>query len=107
LRWAAESEKITLIIIITSICVCNFRYLAQNARVSCCHLWPARLCYIYSHYLINSMIFVLKKVIEHKSVLIFCTTFVETFLILSRIDQDMIKNVHWCSCKVLIILVRF
>jgi len=42
-----------------------------------------------------------KKVIAYKMcVLIFSTTFSETFLILSRNGQDMIKNVCWSSCEV-------
>jgi len=39
-------------------------------------------------------------------VLIFCTDFSETFLILRRILRGMIINVHWSSCKVPVILVR-
>jgi hypothetical protein len=42
-----------------------------------------------------------KKVIEHNiCVLIFSTTLFETFLILARIQRDIIINVHTSLCKV-------
>jgi len=48
-----------------------------------------------------------KRVFEHKMcVLIFSTNLPEIFLILRRIQQDTITNVHRCSCKVPVILVR-
>jgi len=31
----------------------------------------------------------------------------ETFLILRRIERDMVKDIYWFSCKVPIIFVRF
>ena len=40
-------------------------------------------------------------------VLIFSTTMSETFLIPKRIEADIIRNVHWTSCKVGVILVKF
>jgi hypothetical protein len=33
--------------------------------------------------------------------------FSEMLLILGTVDRDMIKNIYWFSCKVLVILVRF
>ena len=34
-------------------------------------------------------------------VIIFSTSFSENFLILRRIERDVIKNVYWYLCKVL------
>jgi hypothetical protein len=42
-----------------------------------------------------------EKVIQHKMcVSIFSTNLYETFLILRRIQRDIIIDVHWSSCKV-------
>jgi len=49
-----------------------------------------------------------KRVFEHKMcVLIFSINLFEIFLILRRIQQDTVTNVHRCRCKVPAILVRF
>jgi len=48
------------------------------------------------------------KNIDHKMcVLIFFTTFVETFLILGRTERDTIQNAYWSPCTVPAILVGF
>jgi hypothetical protein len=35
----------------------SLRYPACNAHAPYCDLWPVRLCYIFTHYLVNSTIF--------------------------------------------------
>jgi len=62
-------------------------------------LWPTPLYKMFPHYLINGTIFG-KKVIEHKiSVLNFFTNFSEIFLIVRRIQRDII-NILMSSRKV-------
>ena len=84
------------------VCICSLSYPAYNAHapsVAC----PASL-YFSTSYKRNKK----KKVTEHKMcVLIFFATFYEKILILRRIKRDMIKNIHWFSCKVSVILVGF
>jgi hypothetical protein len=65
-----------------------------------CHLWPVWLHRVFPHYLTNSTTLE-KKVIEYKMcVLILYRTFSETFLILRRIQQDIITNLQR-SCQIL------
>jgi len=68
--------------------------------------WSARIYSIFSHYHTNSTIFA-KKVTEHKMCDFFLQRVYETHLIITIIKRDMIKKVHWPSCKVTVILVRF
>jgi hypothetical protein len=65
------------------------------------------LYYIFPHYLINGTIFEKKSIQNKMSDLIFSTTLSETVLFLRRNERDMIKYVHWYSCKEPRILVRF
>jgi len=67
----------------------------------------ARLYHIFLNYLINGKIFG-KKVSKYKlRVLIFSTNFSEIFLILKRTELYIIRNVHWYSCKLPVILLRY
>jgi hypothetical protein len=59
-----------------------------------CHLWLVWLFHIFPHCLINSM-------------MISCTTFVEKFLILRRIERDTIANVHSLHVKCLLFMSYF
>ena len=93
---------------ILSVCVCVYRlnYPACNAHAPYCHLWPVRLYNIFPHYLINGTIFG-KKLLNIKCVFWFSLQILsETFLILRRIQCDIIINVYRSSCKVPVILVR-
>jgi hypothetical protein len=47
-----------------------------------------------------------KTLLNIKYFATFFTIFSQIFLILRRIEWDVIKNVHWFSCKVPVILVR-
>jgi len=72
-----------------------------------CILLPSVACLAPNYfplYLINGKIFE-KKILNIKCVLI-STFSSETFLILRRIDRDMIKSVHLSSYKVAVIFVR-
>ena len=78
------------------VCVCSLRYLASNAHASYCHLWPVWLYHNFftlSHKRYNKVLS-----IKRNCVLIFSTTFVWNY------ERDMMKNVHWSSCEVHILL---
>jgi hypothetical protein len=71
-----------------------------------CHLWPVRLYHSFPHYLINDKIFG-KTLLNIKRVFLFSQLLCEIFLILIRIQRDIIISVHTSSCKVPVILVIF
>ena len=84
-----------------------FRYSACMVHGPYCHLWPARIYYIFPHYLINGTI-KKKKLRSVKCVFrFFLQRLSETFLILRRNERDMVVNVYRSSCKVPFIRVRF
>ena len=87
-------------------CVCSRKSPACNAHVVICGL-PG--CTIVFDIISQTAGFSEKKLLNIKCVffLIFSTNFSAKFSILRRNERDMIKNVHRCSCKVPVILVRF
>jgi hypothetical protein len=71
-----------------------------------CHLRSLWLHYIFRHYLINGTIFE-KKVIGHKMcVLILSVILFVIYLILRRIQRDIVINVKTSSCKEPVIFFR-
>jgi hypothetical protein len=87
------------------VCVCSLRYPAYNAHAPYCHLCPAPLYSIFPHYLTNGTIFE-KKLLNTKCVFWFSLQLLsETFLILRRIQGDIIVNVYRSARKVPAILV--
>jgi len=65
-------------------------------------------CKIYSYIISEKSRFSKKKIIVHKMcVLILSTNMSDTFLIVRRIESDIIIKVHKSSCKLPVILARF
>jgi hypothetical protein len=86
------------------VCVCSLNYSACKALAPYCHLWPAWLYSIFPHYLINCTILG-NKIFRTCNVFWFCLQLLfEMFLILRRNERDIIKNIYWSSCKVLVLL---
>jgi hypothetical protein len=94
---------------ILSVCFFSLSYPARNTHAPYCHLWPAPLWNILSHYLINGKIFLKKK----KNLDINCVfwfylqPFSQIFFIIRRTEQCIIKNVYRSLCKVPFIPFRF
>ena len=83
------------------------RYPASNAQAPYRHLWPAPLYKSFPRYLINDAIFQ-KMLLNKKCVFrVSLQILSETYFIQRITERDMIKNVYWFSCEVLVILVRF
>ena len=100
--FCCKNNKYEICIYVSVVLViCNENHIFFSA-VSCCHLWPVWLCYIFPHYLINDTIF--GQYLLNVQLLWFSLQFLsETF---RRIQWDVI-NLHRTSHKVSIILVRF
>jgi hypothetical protein len=83
------------------VCVCVRARVRMRGGGGC----PA-LHFFFPHYTINVAVFGKKSLII-KCVFRFSLQILsETFLILRRTEQDIVKNVYWSSCKVALILIR-
>jgi len=72
-------------------CICSLRYPARNAHAPYCQLWPASLCNIFPHYVINGMIF--EKSYWTQNVFWFSLQLLsETFVIVRWNERYMIKK---------------
>jgi hypothetical protein len=78
----------------------------RTCSVLCCHLWPVWLYHIFPHDPTEVTIFG-DMILDIKCVFGFATILSETFLIIRRIQRDIIVTLHRSSCKVLIVLVSF
>ena len=64
-------------------------------------------CTVFFHIISQTSRFSHKDLLNINCVSIVSTNLSETFLILKRIERDMIKYVYWSSCKVPVIIVSF
>jgi len=86
------------------VCVFSLRYPACNAHAPYFHLWPARLCDIFQHYLTNGTILGKKAYWTNA----FCLQLLsQIFFILRKFEQDITKNIYWSSRNLPVILARF
>jgi len=111
-RWvrvtivAAEKQQVLHIM---TVCVCSLGYPVCNAYAPY-YLWHVRLYNIFSSLSYKWHDFRNKKkvLLNIKCVFWFSLRLLsETFLILTRNEQDMIRHVYWATHKVPVILVRF
>jgi len=87
--------------------VCVLSHPACKAHVPYCHLWPVWLYHFIPQCFINGTVFG-KVLLNIKCLFWFSSKLLsETFIILRRIQQDIIINVLRSSCNVSVNLVGF
>jgi hypothetical protein len=85
--------------------VCNLMYPARNVHAQYCHPRNVWVYHIFPHNLTNGTIFGKKKLLSQKRVFWFILQIVhETFLILRKLQPNIIINVYRYSNKVPFIL---
>ena len=91
-----------------SVCLQSWLLRMQSTCVVLyCHLRPLWLHHNFPHYLVNGTIFE-KKLLNTKYVFWFYLQLLsQTFLILGRIQRDIVINVNTSLCKAPLIHVRF
>jgi hypothetical protein len=89
-----------------SVCfrACSLTYPACTADAPYCHC--SRSAIFFDIYHIKSTKFE-KRLLNIKCVFIFSARLSETFLILRRIQRDIVMNTKISSCKIPVILARF
>ena len=90
-RWFSKGINITYSECVSVALVIQH---AERMRTIYCHTLPSPLYYIFPHYLINGTILG-KKLLNTKCVFWFSVQLSsETFLILRRIQRDIVTNIH-------------
>ena len=101
------------IVITYSDCVSVAIVIHHATCVFYCHLWPLQIYHTFPRYLVNATIFG-RRLLKTNCVFWFSLQILsETFIILSRIQRDIMINVQRCSsklplvcCKILMKLER-